>query len=197
MKELLFVMGKSCNASEEMVEKVDLFKAQNPEVLVTTLVAGKDEKIFIEKTDGHRFSSTPAFVAIENNEVLDRHEGKLCEVRLATMFYPNLNKSPNNNNLQLNETKSVGKRIIFFSGSWCEFCKESDQILKVVSEKDPSIEIFKIDVEESPELVKEHCYNQIIDGVPNFIFTVDGNMINKKAGMLSVNEFLDNFSANK
>lgn len=86
MKELIFVSGDNCLASEEVHEKVDLFSEQHPEVSIIRLKSGQDEDQFAAMSDGWRFNATPAFAAKIDNVVVDRHQGKLCEVRLAKMF---------------------------------------------------------------------------------------------------------------
>jgi hypothetical protein len=86
MKELIFVSGDNCSASEEVQEKVDLFSQQHPEVSIIRLKAGQDEDEFAKLSDGWRFNATPAFTAKVDGVVADRHQGKLCEVRLAKMF---------------------------------------------------------------------------------------------------------------
>jgi hypothetical protein len=86
MNKLIFVAGDNCQTSDEMQEKVLLFSEQNPDVEIIRLSAGKDEDTFEELTKGWRFNATPAFAAIVDGEVVDRHQGKLCEVRLGKMF---------------------------------------------------------------------------------------------------------------
>lgn len=86
MKQLLFVSGDNCQLSEDMQEKVSLFSDQNPDVEVVRLFAGQDEDLFQKMTGGDRFSATPTFYALEDGQVLDRHQGRLCEVRLGKMF---------------------------------------------------------------------------------------------------------------
>jgi hypothetical protein len=86
MKELIFVSGDNCSASEEVREKVDIFSQQHPEVSIIRLKAGQDEDEFAKLSDGWRFNATPAFTARVDGVVADRHQGKLCEVRLAKMF---------------------------------------------------------------------------------------------------------------
>jgi len=86
MKELIFVSGDNCLASEEVQEKVDLFSQQHPDVSIIRLKAGQDEDQFAELSGGWRFNATPAFAAKVDGMITDRHQGKLCEVRLAKMF---------------------------------------------------------------------------------------------------------------
>lgn len=86
MKKLLFATGDNCQMSADMQEKVSLFSEQHPDVEIVRLSAGKDEDTFEELTKGWRFDATPAFAAIVDDEVVDRHQGRLCEVRIAKMF---------------------------------------------------------------------------------------------------------------
>lgn len=86
MKQLLFVTGDNCQLSDEMQEKVSLFSELNPDVEIIRLKAGQDEDTFAELSDGWRFNATPAFTARIDGQVVDKHQGKLCEVRLGKMF---------------------------------------------------------------------------------------------------------------
>jgi hypothetical protein len=86
MKELVFVTGDNCITSDEMQEKVSLFSELNPDVEIVRLKAGQDEDTFADLSDGWRFNATPAFTARVDGQVVDRHQGKLCEVRLGKMF---------------------------------------------------------------------------------------------------------------
>jgi hypothetical protein len=86
VKELIFVSGDNCSASEEVQEKVELFSKQHPEVSIIRLKAGQDEDQFAELSGGWRFDATPAFAAKVDGAITDRHQGKLCELRLAKMF---------------------------------------------------------------------------------------------------------------
>jgi len=184
MKELLFVAGKNCLLSEEMQAKVALFEELNPDIKVTRLFAGKDEDVFAQKTDGYRFSSTPAFAAIEDGIVLDRHEGKVCEVRLLRMFTgetPSLDTS----NVPVSTAKD---RLIFFSGSWCVYCKQMDEVLAKFLREDQDFEFLKLDVEEDAALVPPNCYHQEINGVPNFFWIKDGAFVRSHAGMMTVQQ---------
>lgn len=84
MKELIFASGNDDSA--EVEEKVDLFSQQNPDVLIIRLTSGRDDHKFAELSDGWIFDATPAFTAKIDGKIVDRHTGKLCEVRLAKMF---------------------------------------------------------------------------------------------------------------
>jgi hypothetical protein len=86
MKQLLFVTGDNCQMSDEMQEKVSLFSELSPDVEIVRLQAGKDEELFVQMTGGEGFNRTPTFFAIEDGQILDRHQGRLCEVRLGKMF---------------------------------------------------------------------------------------------------------------
>jgi hypothetical protein len=86
MKQLLFVTGDNCQLSDEMQEKVSLFSDQNPDVEIVRLFAGQDEKKFEQLTNGMNFYATPTFIALDDGEIVDKHQGRLCEVRLGKMF---------------------------------------------------------------------------------------------------------------
>jgi hypothetical protein len=86
MKELIFATADGCTASVEVQEKVDLFSQQNPDVVITKLKAEDDMDLFASLSGGWKFNETPAFTARIDGEIVDRHQGKLCEVRLGKMF---------------------------------------------------------------------------------------------------------------
>jgi hypothetical protein len=86
VKELVFATADNCLASEEVQEKVSLFIDQNPDVVVTRLKAENDLDLFASLSDGWKFNATPAFTARIDGKVVDRHQGRLCEVRLGKMF---------------------------------------------------------------------------------------------------------------
>lgn len=202
MKELLFVTGDSCVASKEVLPAVELFKQQHPEVDVLTLKAGFDEDFFSQRTGGQTFSSTPTFVALEDGVILDRHEGKLCEVRLGKMF---TGEKDEVDQAQVDESLAalataeyeigpdglrIGeKELIFFSGSWCEYCKTMDGIVEEFSKKHPDIFIRKLDVEDDAEAVRDHCYDTTIYNVPTFFAVV-----NKKLSPYAVHNGMTNVS---
>jgi hypothetical protein len=86
MRELIFATADGCQASKDVQEKVSLFIEQNPDVVVTRLAAESDIQKFSSLSDGWTFSATPAFTARVDGKVTDRHQGMLCEQRLAKMF---------------------------------------------------------------------------------------------------------------
>ena len=199
MKELLFVSGDNCVDSTEVLPAVKLFMEQNPDIVVLNLKAGVDEDYFKARTNGQSFSSTPTFVALEDNKVIDRHEGKLCEVRLGKMFAGGDAEEDNVSEINIQNdqiTESVEdlyeigpdglrvgeKELIFFSGSWCEYCKAMDKVVEEFSKKHPDVFIRKLDVENDAEEVKEHCYDTVINNVPSFFAVV-----NKKLSPNAVN----------
>jgi hypothetical protein len=57
-----------------------------PDVTITRLKAEESMDLFAELSGGWRFSETPAFTARIDGQIVDRHQGKLCEVRLGKMF---------------------------------------------------------------------------------------------------------------
>jgi thiol-disulfide isomerase/thioredoxin len=182
MKELLFVAGDNCSLSVEVLEKVDLFKSLNPEIEVSYLHAGKDEDVYSLKTGGHRFSSTPAFAALEDGNVLEIHEGKVCEVRLLKMFTGERSEKDSGEVVE----DSSGKKIVFFSGSWCDYCKQMDVVIEDFAKQNSDVKILKLDVESDSHLVPENCYNQDIDSVPTFFFIENNKFVKAHSGMFSV-----------
>ena len=83
--KLIFVVGDNCMLSDEVSPSVDVFLNRYPDVELIKLKAGQDEQEFTKLTNQH-MQSTPAFVAIVDDKVVSRHEGRACDNKIAQMF---------------------------------------------------------------------------------------------------------------
>jgi thioredoxin 1 len=72
------------------------------------------------------------------------------------------------------------KKAIRFTAKWCGPCKAYAPIFDKVLEETSEWESVVIDVDENSEMAKE--YN--VRSIPMTILEVDGNIVNKKTGLV-------------
>jgi thioredoxin-like negative regulator of GroEL len=70
------------------------------------------------------------------------------------------------------------KKILYFSATWCQPCKNFKPIMEQVSCELP---VQFVDVDASPQLVAEYG----IKSVPTVIIINNGQVTNKQAGVLT------------
>jgi hypothetical protein len=195
MKELVFVAGENCQLSEEVSEKVKLFQILNPEITVTKITAEKDQDTFFEKTNGYRFSATPAFASIENGAVIDIHEGWACENRLLKMFSKEAAEEGLLENVELMNAPGPKKVILFFASSDClrdpETCEKYDKDFEELLNEFPEIEFLRVDVEGVPNPVPDNCYNQSIFTVPTLFLIKNHVFIKSREGSFALQDLKD------
>lgn len=76
------------------------------------------------------------------------------------------------------------KKAIRFTAKWCGPCKAYAPIFDKVLEETSEWESVVIDVDENSEMAKE--YN--VRSIPMTILEVDGNIVNKKTGLVKEND---------
>jgi hypothetical protein len=187
MKELVFLSGPNCPVSVQMEEKVLLFESLNPDIKVTRLLAGDQDADFRQKSGGYKVSATPTFVALEDEKILEVHEGKACEVRLLKMFSPE-----NFSALEAQDVEASSettKLILFFGSSWCSqvaenkiFCDGMWDTMEEFSKSNPEVDILKIDVDLESHLVPENCYNKNIHDLPTVFLIKNGKFAKSYEG---------------
>lgn len=89
-------------------------------------------------------------------------------------------------NLLDNETfyeavKSTEKCVVDFFAPWCGPCKAMNPVLESASAEVGKDKIFKINIEENPELAEK----LEIRAVPTFIFYEGGKEVSRKSGIIS------------
>lgn len=77
----------------------------------------------------------------------------------------------------IEENESV---LIYFRADWCGACKAYVDILEEVEKNNSNLKIFKIDVEEYPELADDYS----ISSLPALIYFRGGEMVWKETGAL-------------
>ena len=78
--------------------------------------------------------------------------------------------------------------LIDFYATWCGPCKMFAPILEEFSEKKKGeIEVYKIDVDENPEL----CGRLNITSIPTLLFFKNGNLIFKELGFRSLDYLME------
>jgi hypothetical protein len=182
MKELVFVSGPNCPMSVEVEEKVILFEELNPDIKVTRLVAGIDDAEFNEKTKGYSLSATPTFAALEDENVLDIHEGRACEIKLLSMFSPENTESSSEKNTENNSESA--KIVLFFASSWCsedaenkKVCDDMWATMDEFSKANPEVDVLKIDVNLQKHIVPENCYDHPINALPTILLVKNNKLV--------------------
>ena len=77
-------------------------------------------------------------------------------------------------------------RILDFMSTWCQPCRTMSPILEEV-EKETSVEVRKIDVDDNEEMVI--AYN--IRNIPTLIFIKDGVVVDRISGTVSKKTLLN------
>jgi thioredoxin 1 len=70
------------------------------------------------------------------------------------------------------------KKILYFSATWCQPCKNFKPVIEHVSRELP---VQFVDVDTSPDLVAEYG----IRSVPTVILLNNGQVLSKQAGVLT------------
>ena len=86
MKELLFVVDGVAGSGDKVLSVIEKFKEANPETKIIK-VSNSDSFFLKEKTRMDiAINVTPVFISLIDNQVVQVHQGMLCENRLAKMF---------------------------------------------------------------------------------------------------------------
>jgi thioredoxin 1 len=79
---------------------------------------------------------------------------------------------------EASEVPQQGAVVIDFFATWCGPCKRIAPTYEKLSEAFTSVQFFKVDVDESPELVDMFG----ISAMPTFVFLKDGKIVKKVEG---------------
>ena len=86
--------------------------------------------------------------------------------------------------------KSSNKCVVDFFAEWCGPCKSMHPILEGAEKETGEGKIFKVNIEENPELAEK----LEIRSIPTFIFYEKGKEISRKSGMVSKNFLIESLS---
>lgn len=78
----------------------------------------------------------------------------------------------------LSEIPQQGAVVIDFFATWCGPCKRIAPTFEKLATSLTSVQFFKVDVDESPELVNEFD----IAAMPTFVFLKDGKEVRRVEG---------------
>ena len=71
-----------------------------------------------------------------------------------------------------------GKVVLDFYATWCGPCKRIAPMFKELSEKFPTIQFFKVDVDEANDVSEQFS----VESLPTFVFLKDGNVMGRLEG---------------
>ncbi len=77
--------------------------------------------------------------------------------------------------------KESGKNLFYFSANWCNPCKVLQPMIETLQTDLTSFEVYKIDIEQEPDLVKEYS----IKSIPTILFVNDGILKETTIGLQS------------
>ena len=80
------------------------------------------------------------------------------------------------------------KKLLKFSAGWCGPCK---MLSKIMEGQDIGVQVEEIDIDENSELAAKYG----IRGVPTLIVIEDGVEINRKTGMMQLQQIKEFVSA--
>lgn len=72
-------------------------------------------------------------------------------------------------------------RIVDFYADWCGPCRMMDPIIKSMMQEYPHVEVFKVNVDQNADLVKE--YN--VSSIPTLVFVKDEKEVGRLNGFAS------------
>ena len=86
--------------------------------------------------------------------------------------------------------KSSDKCVVDFFAEWCGPCKAMNPILESAESELGKGRIFKINIEENPELAEK----LEIRSVPTFVFYEGGKEVSRKSGMIPKSLLIESLS---
>lgn len=79
---------------------------------------------------------------------------------------------------EASEIPQQGAVVIDFFATWCGPCKRIAPTYEKLSEAFTNVKFFKVDVDESPEIVNQYD----ISAMPTFVFLKDGKEVKRVEG---------------
>lgn len=87
--------------------------------------------------------------------------------------------------------EAEGNVLVDFYATWCGPCKMMAPIIDELSEEATDYAVYKVDVDESPELAEK--YN--VMSIPTLVYFEKGEAVKKKVGALSKDALIDFINA--
>lgn len=84
------------------------------------------------------------------------------------------------------------KTLVDFFATWCGPCKMLSVELEMLAKENNSLKIVKVDVDKCPNIARKFG----IMSVPTLLLYKDGNMVDKKAGYMpveNIKEWINNY----
>ena len=85
---------------------------------------------------------------------------------------------------QFEKVTRSGKFIVDFYAPWCEPCRQMDKNLKRMNYSSKNIKVYKINIDESKELLSKYGTPQI----PALLYIKDGKVLQGYIGLKDMNE---------
>jgi thioredoxin 1 len=85
---------------------------------------------------------------------------------------------------EFEKTIQEGSYIVDFYASWCNPCKEMEQNLRKLQVKDRGIKIYKVNIEQSVDLLNKYGTPQ----VPALLYIKDGKILDGFVGLKQMAE---------
>ena len=88
---------------------------------------------------------------------------------------------------EFDEATKDGLVLIDLFATWCGPCRMLSPIVDEVSEEVPGLKVFKVDVDESPEIAER--YN--VASIPTLLVLENGDLKNASVGYVPKQKILD------
>ena len=86
--------------------------------------------------------------------------------------------------------KDEGKSIVDFYALWCGPCRMLESILESITEENEDITIYKVNIDENPELANEF----MVSSIPTIMLMNKGDKIETLIGLRSKEDILSYFN---
>lgn len=86
--------------------------------------------------------------------------------------------------------KNEGKSIIDFYALWCGPCRMLEPILESISEENEDITIYKVNIDENPELANQF----MVTSIPTIVLMNNGSKIETLVGLRSKDDIMSYFN---
>lgn len=88
---------------------------------------------------------------------------------------------------KLEELVSEGLVLLDFYADWCGPCKMLSPELDVVAKNISDIKIYKVNVDNNPEIARKYG----VMSIPTLVLYKDGNIVNKRMGYMPSDDLIE------